>query len=419
MSPTDTLQADGRIEGHASPLADRGRIRHLDVIRGGALIGVMWMNVFAITIWLVPSSARDVWATAPVDHAAAFVSEWLVGGKAQTLFGILFGFGFAVFTERAAARNDDATRLYARRLLFLFAVGLLHYGLVWWGDILHDYAVVGLLLLLTRVWSDRAMLAAAICLGVLAPPLLDAALASEHGRALLRARFHASMGGAIHAGDYAGAVRAIGTRTMALYGASGGFSFAATLAGQFLFGAWLHRRGWLQHADAHRRLFSRLAASTLPAGLVLAVLPPLHGAWPGFAKPIAGLFAFIDALAVPLLAIGWASALVVAGRSARLAPALGSLAAFGRMALTNYVMQSAFFIAVPDGFGFDLAWRAGFAANLAAGLGFVAVQIAASAWWLRHFRFGPLEWLWRSATYGRRQPFRRAFSSLGLRVGPP
>ena len=407
MSLTATLDATGPTVAHASPLVDQGRIRDLDVIRGAALIGVMWMNVFAITIWLVPSSTRDLWATAPLDRIVAFVSEWLVGGKAQTLFGVLFGFGFAVFTERATARADNAARLYARRLLFLFALGLLHFGLVWWGDILHDYAIVGVLLLLTRRWSDNALLAAAICLGIVASPLLDATLVPEHGLALLRAHFHAAMGGAIHAGDYAGAVRAIGTRSMAVYGASSGFGFAAKLAGQFLFGAWLYRRGWLQHADAHRRLFSRLTIA-LPAGLVLAALPPLADALPQVGKPLVALVPFVDAMAAPLLAIGWASALVVAARSPRLAPALALLAAFGRMALTNYVAQSVFFLAVPDGFGFDLAWRAGLAVNLAVALGFVALQIAVSGYWLRLFRFGPLEWLWRSATYGCWQPFRRA-----------
>ena len=392
---------------NAAPVSERGRIRDLDIIRGGALIGVMWMNVYAITIWLVPARARDVWATAPLDHVAAFLSDWLVGGKAQTLFGILFGFGFAVFTERAVARDDDATRLYARRLFFLFALGMLHLTFLWWGDILHDYAPIGILLLVTRRWSDNALLAMAICLGVVAPPLLHATLVTHHQLTLLRVQFHTVMGNAVHAGHYLAAVHAVETRVLAVYGAGGGYSITSTIAGQFLFGAWLHRRDWLQRADAHRTLFSRLAISTLPVGLLLAVLSPLHDLLPRFGRSLDGVFPVIDTVAIPTLAIGWASVLVVAGRLARLRPALGALAAFGRMALTNYVAQSVFFLAVPDGFGIDLAWRAGLTVNLVVALAFVALQVAGSAWWLRHFRFGPLEWLWRCATYGRWQSFRR------------
>ena len=392
----------------AAPVIERGRIRDLDVIRGGALIGVMWMNIYAITMWLVPAKQRDLWLSAPLDRLVAFGSEWLVGGKAQTLFGILFGFGFAVFIERATARGADPTRLYARRLVFLLALGLLHYGFVWWGDILHDYALVGLLLLLTRGLSDRTLLVLAIGCGIVAPPAFDASLVSHHALGLIRTRFHTTMGGAIHAGDYPAALRAIGTRTLALYGSGNGFGFASTLAGQFLFGAWVFRCGWLQQADTHRKLFRRLVAVTLPAGLVLSVLPLLLDTLPLSRTLAAGLGPCVETVATPVLAIGWASALVVAGRIALAAPLLGLLAGFGRMALTNYIAQSLYFIIVSDGFGLDLAWRVGLAANLAIGAGFVTLQIAGSVWWLRRYRFGPLEWLWRSATYGRWQPFRQA-----------
>nr|WP_321984850.1 hypothetical protein [uncultured Lichenicoccus sp.] len=177
-----TLDAPGLTDASASPNLDQARIRDLDVIRRGALIGVMWMNIYAITMWLVPASEREHWSSAPLDHLVAFGSDWLIAGKAQTLFGILFGFGFAVFSARAAARDHDAVRLYARRLLFLLALGLLHYGLVWRGDILHDYAVAGLLLLLTRGFSDRSLLVLAVGCGVVAPPLVDLAFVSHHAR---------------------------------------------------------------------------------------------------------------------------------------------------------------------------------------------------------------------------------------------
>lgn len=121
----------------ADPTASRDRIGELDVIRGFALFGVLWMNLYAHPRGLVSPEHFEGLPTAAIDPTISFLGRWLMMGKAQALFSILFGFGFAILTDRASQQGANATGLHLRRLGILFAVGVAHLLLVWTGDILH------------------------------------------------------------------------------------------------------------------------------------------------------------------------------------------------------------------------------------------------------------------------------------------
>ena len=400
----------------AVPLAERARIAELDVIRGAALFGVLWMNLVEITDWLVPAPLRDALASAPVDRVVTVLSAWLLNGKAQMLFGILFGFGFAVFIDRAAARGAGATRLYARRLTFLLILGALHWVFLWWGDILHDYALVGFALLPVQRWPERRLALLGVALILLSPlgRTLGHWLTQDGGAHTLgavRGAFHRAMWQATSAGDYRGMVRAIPLRAAALYGDGNVVAFFSQLFGEFLLGAFLYRTGWLQRAALHRRLFRGAALACVPAGLALAGLDPARSLPALRLAPLpTALSGVLDQAGALTLAMGYAALAVLAvlavSRPA-LRPLCTGVAALGRMALTNYVGQSVFFFLVIDGFGLGLIGRIGVALDGVASILLFALQVLLSTWWLRRFRFGPLEWLWRSATYGRWQELRR------------
>ncbi len=395
-----TAARDMSVTGPAAPVDDARRIRDLDVIRGAALFGVVWMNLHESTRWFVPHARLDALPSAPVDRVVDALAAWLVLGKAQCLFGILFGFGFAVFTERAMRRRSDAATLYARRLTALLVLGVAQYVFLWWGDILHDYALVGFALLLSRRAPDRVLLVAGATLMLFADPL-GALVARAAGHVDLhaiqgaeRGRFHVVMWRALSAGDYAGLLHGVVLRTRLMYGNATIVQLWGSLLGQFLFGAWLFRKGWLHDVAAHRRLFRRAALVAVPVGLALS-------GWDLFADA-----SLAGDVAVPLLAIGYGATLVTLGGHASVHRRLGGLAALGRMALTNYVGQSFVYFFVAYGFGLDLFARVGTTADLALAIVVTTLQIAASRWWLRRYRFGPLEWVWRSITYDRAQSMR-------------
>ncbi len=397
----------------AAPVDYRGRIQAIDVIRGFALFGVVWMNLFENTTRMVPHAILAALSTAPVDRVVGFLSSWLMQGKAQCLFGILFGFGFAVFSERVARRQANARLLYARRLTALLVFGWAHLVFLWWGDILHDYALLGFLLLLTPRLPSWVMLALAVALLCLSGPLatLVASMAghdlpAELGHA--HAQLNHALWQSLSTGDYGATVQASLLRLRFLYDGAGAITLVAPLIGQFLFGAWLFRQGWLQDVAAHRRLFRRAVGIGLPIGITLASLAPLRRLLPATAilpVPLADIF---DDIGTLVLALGYGAAIaLLATRRSTATPVVG-LAAFGRMALTNYVAQSFFYFFIEDGFGLDLFTRTGVTTDLAFGVAVSLCQIAFSMWWLGRFRFGPLEWLWRSVTYGKWQQLVRA-----------
>ena len=396
-----------------APVVERGRIIAIDVIRGAALFGVLWMNLYAVTIRLVPHAMRDALATAPADRAVSLLSEWLLSDKAQTMFGVLFGFGFAVFIDRAAARGAAASTLFARRLLFLLVLGMLQYVCLWWGDILHDYAVLGFALLLVRRWPTSLLAWVGFCLILLAPfgSWLAAAILGDPGRHVLdaaRTHFQETMWPATRAGAYGDMVRAIRWRNAVLYGDGHAVYVAATLIGQFLLGAALFRTGWLQDVETHRDLFRRVGVVCIPAGLVLAGLDPAQTLIGHRPLPLPQwVLGLLGTASEVVLAAGYVALLVLATMHSSIRLFCASLAAMGRMALSNYVMQSVFIFVGIDGFGLGLIGRTGIALDGVITLIVFAFQMLLSRWWLGRYRFGPLEWLWRSATYGQWQAFKK------------
>ncbi|MCQ8240875.1 DUF418 domain-containing protein [Rhizosaccharibacter radicis] len=395
-----------------SPVSGSERLQVIDVIRGFALFGVIWMNLFVTTRAFMPRAVQAALPTAPLDRIVGFLGEWLVEGKAQCLFGVLFGVGFALFTDRVLRRGGDAGRIYRRRLGFLLLLGLLQLFFLWFGDILHDYAALGFLLPLVRRWSGRALLATGLLLLLgsefladqLAGPLvwLDPGLPAP----VSVQTSHGAFWNALSDGDYRSMVTTGFQRVLRNYGrVDSVISTWGPIAGQFLIGAWIYRQGWLQKPAAHEAATRRAVSLLLPSGLALSLAAILarqaaHGA---VAETLAGL---LNTIATPWLAAGYGALLAILCGARPNGWAVRGIAAFGRMALTNYVSQSLFYLLVFDGFGLGLVRRSGATADLAMACGLFAVQVAVSLWWLRHFRFGALEWVWRSATYGRWQPFR-------------
>ncbi len=404
----------------AAPVG-RERIAAVDVIRGFALFGVLYMNLFSHAGYIaIPQDVVDRMPTAQVDGVISFFTEWLADGKAQCLFSLLFGFGFAVMMERLSERGANATAIYLRRLTVLLVLGFAHLWLMWWGDILHAYAMMGFALMLTWKWPNWLLLSLGFILCVLEydalriwmlynlpagqrPPWLAL---TDAGVAL---RWNIFRG---H--DYAAYVHELMRSSwVELYSQIVGGLFLSQILGRFMIGSWIHRHAWLQDIDRHTGLFRRVFYIGLPLGLVAALvpagLPLVMKAPPPELKLALSLFRNLCLpLGQLLLAFGYGSGLVLLWRAGRLKWLLGALGAVGQMALTNYLCQSLVYFFVLYGFGLGLLPQAG--ATFCLGLAVVvfAIQMVFSVLWLKAFRFGPAEWLWRSATYGRWQPLVRA-----------
>lgn len=397
-----------------APTAPAERVAALDVLRGLALFGVLASNVYALfsTRWIRPDLAMD---GTPLDAAAAYFVEIVIAGKAMTLLTFLFGLGFASQLLRADARGEDARPLFVRRLAALFLFGACHVALVWWGDVTWTYALAGFALLAVRRRAPRTLLLWALGLILIPrlvlaiPELQKAAYAALPHPADPRA-FHAEVDAAIHGVDRLALtwahVRAAGYHV----GAIAGWYFP-WLVGRFLLGYYAGRRRLFDGGGAaHLPLFRRLVPWGLAIGVLGAVtrlllqssfmagrellLPARLGAILLSELALLGLTAAYTGIAVLLLQRpAWRRALLV-------------IAPVGRMPLTTYLSQSVAATFVFYGWGLDRAGHTAAAGCLGISVAIFAIQVAVAHLWLRRFRYGPAEWLWRTLAYGRRPPMR-------------
>lgn len=401
------------------PTAVGERYAIIDIVRGFALFGVLLSNMVLTTQFLaLPNSIRETLPTATLDTAVLFMVDTLVTDKFYTLFSMLFGLGFAVQLHRASQRGADIGPVYVRRLVVLFAIGVLHGSLLWFGDVLHIYAILGFALLFFAERSDRVVLWCAIGVAAIAGaiPLLDW-MAEARGwiypllfggeipvREMYEILAHGSysqvlqLNWRVHLFDYGqpGFGGWIGLWYVDI--------FWRFLLG-FLIGRGMLRTRTQMHGDSLRRL----TAWTLSIGLAGNAVMSARLNYEAWSVDNRLLDALLDAMHevwVLALAIGYVCLLAIFYQRPRWDRLAGGLAPVGRMALTNYVTQSAAMMLFFYGIGFGLLGTAGVAACLALSVVIFAVQIACSRWWLNHYRFGPLEWIWRTLTYGRVQPLR-------------
>ncbi|MEG2940055.1 MAG: DUF418 domain-containing protein [Thermomonas sp.] len=408
-----------------APIGARERVEVMDVLRGVALLGILLMNIEAFVGPMMEAitgvNTRFSGADRTVD-AAIYV---LVQGKFITMFSLLFGMGFAVMLERANATGTNGTWLYARRLLALLGIGLVHTLLIWSGDILLAYALIGFVLLLCFRRTPVSRLPKWGIALYLLPLLLTWAMAGfaalsqqdpqaaaefQKGMAAQAQQMAALVDGerqAFGAGTYAEAVVQRATVTGAMLGFL--VFFGPTLLGVFLIGAWFMRSGTIRDSAAHLPLFRRLRNVGFGIGLPLM----LWSAWThptmSFSEMSVGSAAAQTAAQVAnlLMMLGYMSAIVLAMQLPAWAARLRWFAPAGRMALTNYLLQSLVCTLVFYGYGLGYferlprAWQPLFVVAL------FALQVVFSRWWLARHRFGPMEWLWRWMTYGSRPPMRR------------
>ena len=405
-----------------APVSGNDRVGALDALRGFALLGVLIANLtgFGGVDTLATTEQLDSLPSAGLDTATQFLVDWLVHDKANTLFAFLFGVGFWIQLERLRSRGSAAERIYLRRLLILLVFGLAHFYLLWPWDVLHLYAATGLVLFAFRKAGDRTLLIGGLVLAVfgrfiadqtltaagISGPAFDAAYSDE----AILARQAASQ-----SGDYFAWIAATTRLTTLDWWASGlALSWFVYVLGRFMVGAWVARRGWFQRAAELKTYWRRWALVAVPLGLTLEFAAVSIDFAVGDERlaeaPWEVLASFIHLLALPVLAAGYACMVVTATSKTGPRPVTQAFAQVGRMALTNYVIQSFIigFILLGVGPGLALAGRAGATLLLVLALLAFAAQVVLSALWLRHFAFGPLEWVWRALTYGKAPRLRRA-----------
>ncbi len=392
----------------STPRAKVRRLADVDALRGFALFGILMVNSTYLASAHHGTGLEDPGFDSALDEATRYLAAVFFEAKFYLLFSFLFGYSFTL--QLASAERDGARFLprFLRRCAGLFALGAFHAVILFPGDILTTYAVLGLVLLAVRQVRPRTAVRAAIGLFTV----------TAAGYLLLALAQHTADGPGF---DPAAAAARAQRATEALRGSPGSviaahleqlpdvafllvFFQAPAAFAAFLLGLAAGRNNALANVTRHQALLRRLQWTGFTVGLAGAVTYAHTSAeHPGTAYQLLGLG--IDVITAPLLAAAYAATLLrllSTLRGRRLAVAL---APAGRMTLTNYLTQSLVLALVFTGYGAGLVGHLPPPAVAALALTLFAAQLTLSRYWLRHHPYGPAEWLLRATTLARRPPW--------------
>jgi uncharacterized protein len=403
------------------PTTDRERIVLLDTLRGVAIFGMFTVNMTADLPW--GSTFREQPLNV-VDNSVMIFVDLLTNGKFITIFSFLFGIGFFLQLERASELGVPFLAIYLKRLVALFLIAALAIVAGLGAHILIEYAMLGLLLPLIARRSTRFLIGAiVVCfsIGVIFDnsELVAQLNSAEQPRQVELVDDSSSQEGTrVNLRDQA---YGEGSFTeIASYSASNllGFVFSwnrlggAPLLGLMLLGCYVCRCGALKDSTVRVKMARTALPWLLSVGGFGMVIFVWSSPWPNADTELLSLignFAFWP-VGAPVLGLGYVAIITLMMEKGVCLRILLPFAHVGRMALTNYLFHG-FVIAV-----FTYQWGFGLYGEMGPFWGLVAVfaifplMIITSSWWIRRFQFGPMEWLWRTLTYGHIQPLRNTES---------
>lgn len=405
------------------PVTASNRIQLLDQLRGFALFGILMVNM---AIFANPHTIMfgnfSIWQD-PESKTATWLIRFFFEGKFYVLFSLMFGMGFQLFLQKLD-ESREVLPVYRRRLLILLLFGALHVVLLWFGDILVWYALFGFVMTWFRKKSNRTLLrwslffmfipvvATSVLMLLMmmvqgipeaAEGMTESMAAQQQAMAELTKR-----GYDVYAnGSFSEQVSFRLTEYSNLLGGII-FFYPNTLA-MFLLGMIFMRKGFITEPLQHKGFFKKLLIYALPLGLICAYLLATYSPQVTQNEPtwLNVLVLFSHTQGGTALGLSYLALMVMCSNSGRFVWFRKRLASTGRMALTNYLMHSLIATTLFFSYGFGLYGKTSPLQGILITIAIFTLQLFYSDLWLKHFRYGPMEWLWRILTYGRIVGFRK------------
>ncbi len=384
------------------PTEQKDRAIIVDVIRGFALIGVLIANFTSYVSQQIPENTLNS-ISSSLDISLMNINAVFFEWKFMTLFSILFGYGFGLILESLMRKNINPNSFFIRRMFWLFIFGCIH-TLFWWADVLHLYAMSGIILLLFRKKSKRIILLCAILSTFIIPVLISYILRNQP-----KTFTDADIQSLYNQYKYGNIIDVFKFNVnfyyrMFIISGSDLHDIIETL-GRFLFGYFLLRIRLFHSVETKKTIFKKVALISSPFVVGYFIIR-----WLLLKKTFhANQFILAPVLSFGILSTTtlYVSILVMAYISFGMNKLFAALQALGRMTLTNYLMVSTFLIILLYGFGFNKLGELPMHIIWMYGLIWLIVEIVFSTYWLTYFRYGPAEWIWRQLTYGRRLRLRK------------
>lgn len=406
------------------PVKTQERVVLLDLLRGIALLGILMVNMPLMNApFTTELGSMAIW-TDPANEKAMWIIRFFFTGKFYVLFSLLFGIGFYYFLKKAEEAGKSVMSLFYKRLGWLLVMGILHVVLLWYGDILVFYALFGFVMTWFKKRSNTTLivwgfvfLTIPILLTVVLVVLINFALtipgeadAMKQGFAMAQAQLEALTQKTLTVypeGSFAEIVRMRLTEYSNILG--GVFFFFPNVLGIFLWGMVLARKGVLENLEKHKGFFRRLLFFSLPVAIAGNLMLAHYGSKSSYVEFTWDTVLYMIGLGYggPAMTFVYISIIAHCYYKGYFAKLANAIAKTGRMALTNYLSQSLIATTLFFSYGFGLYGKVNIWQGMLLTLAIYVVQVIWSHYWLQHFRFGPMEWLWRTLTYGKKQKMRK------------
>ena len=404
------------------------RIIAIDILRGFALLGILLMNIMSfsmpdIAYYNPMAYGGEQW----YNHLTFSLVHIFSDQKFMALFSLLFGASVTLLLTKLEEKGQKSARFHYTRNFWLLVIGLIHSVFIWEGDVLTIYALCAFLLYFFRKMAARWQFIIGLMI-FLSPALIylgaDDALNTQDATSIAALEATWTPSDAVIQADIAAyggvgyttngqnspiaqAITPPETEAVSIYYIALLYNFFARAFGMMLIGMAFYTWGIVTAKRSHT-FYKRMVVGGLLFGLPLAVLGLIWNYQVSWDVTISSLVGQIpNLLATPFIAGAYVGGIMLWSRSTYWENIQTRLAAVGQMALTNYIGQSIISIFIFYGFGLGLYGWVDRLGQIGIVMIIWAIQLIISPWWMRNFRYGPLEWAWRSLSYGKRQPLRR------------
>lgn len=386
---------------NSTPTTSKQRIDTLDILRGVSLLGILLVNMFAFS---TPALYIDLktWFTVPMDKEYHKILDIFVQGSFYPLFSMLFGYGLAMQYTKTNQLGDPFYKFGLKRLVILFIIGMLHAFLIWWGDILMTYAFCGFVLIALIRLRPGFLLA----IGLIFYTGINGLMAMLTGLASIADPSSMDPEQFVDIQSVEGAAKAYGagswtdafvqrlTDISIQFSPFMWISALFTILPYMLVGAAASKWHLVEKAKSKYLFWSILAVVTVPLGIYLKSLPYT-----------ANRNLFIDYIQTyfggPILALGYASIIVLICCIPKATKLLSPIAKAGRMSMTVYITQSIICTFIFYHFGLGLYGKIGVDTATWLAVGIYVIQIIFATIWFMLFKQGPIEAAWKRITYGK------------------
>ncbi|WP_235848471.1 DUF418 domain-containing protein [Litchfieldia alkalitelluris] len=395
-------------ETSLTPIAPIERIHAIDIIRGFSIFGIFLVNMLSFHSPMLYINPEKWWTDSVDIYTLGFI-DLFAQANFYTLFSFLFGFGLVIFHQRVKQKGYSFAPLISRRLAVLLLFGCIHAFLIWHGDILISYAIIGAICLFFLRVRPITLLVTALLL-IFVPSFLFFSFL------LLAYMLEPEMMSIPHSQDlalqttevyHAGSFLEITIQRMNdwyyVNNLENGVFLVLTLLPMFLLGAFIAKKDWFSNND-HQKAVRRMWLISGMIAIVFKMVPYVAD------KNLATEY-LQDSIGGPAVALFYASSIVLLVRNKKWRKVLTPFAHVGKLSLSNYLLQSLICTMIFYSYGLGYYGQITPFEGLIMTIVIYLLQVLLSKWWLNNYLYGPVEWLWRTLTYAKRQPMKNRRTS--------